>query len=390
VGLLLRIPDVVVLVLTGLVMGRAGLGWLNLAPDLLGIQMLVIVGAAYILFRGGTTLEVRVLRKVWITVGLLATAGVVVTGLVTGAAAASLFGVSYATGVLIAAVIASTDPATLIPLLEQVPLPAALKQTILAESALNDATGAIFTFAVLPIVLGSAPSAPAVAANFAWQVAASLAIGAAGGLVVGLLMAERGWLRAYSNALLLGLVILSYTAAEAIGASGFMAAFASGLVVGNMQYSRFRAEASLHERTAHYLDVTAGLFRIFLFVLLGSQLELRNLAGLWVPAALTVVVLIFVARPIAVLTCTVPDRLARWSAAELTFLGWSRETGVIPAALVAALAARHAPHLAEISAVATLAIVLTILLQGSTARPLARALHLTPQDARPEQIRRAH
>ena len=386
VGLLLRIPDVVLLLLAGLALGRSGLGWLNLAPGLSGIQLLVIVGAAYILFRGGTALEFRVLRSVWITVGLLATVGVVLTGLLTGAAAASLFGVTFATGVLIAAVIASTDPATLIPLLEQVPVPARLKQTILAESALNDATGTIFTFAVLPLALGGAPSALGVATGFVWQVVASLGIGAAGGLAAGLLMAERGWLRAYSSVLLLGLVILSYAAAESIGASGFMAAFAAGLVVGNMQYSRFRANVALHERTNHYLDATAGLFRIFLFVLLGSDLDLHSLLALMVPALLTVMVLMLIARPVAVLFCALPDRRAGWRVADLVFLSWSRETGVIPAALVAALAARHTPHMAEITAVTTLAILLTILVQGSTAGPLAQALRLMRSGTRPADI----
>jgi cell volume regulation protein A len=370
------------LVLVGLLLGRSGFGLITLAPDLPGIQILVIAGAAYILFRGGTTLEFRVLRSTWLTLGLLVTVGVLLTGLVSGAAAAYVFGLPYVAGVLIGAVIASTDPATLIPLLEQVTLPARLKQTILAESALNDATGSIFTFAVLPLVLGSAPSAAGVATDFVWQVAAGLGIGGAGGLAVGLLMAEGGWLRAHSNAMLLGLVILSYSAAEAIGASGFMAAFTAGLVVGNIQYSRFRANVAQHERTTHYLDATSGIFRIFLFVLLGSQLDLHRQFGLIVPAVLTALVLMLVARPVAVVLCALPDRAARWTLADLTFLSWSRETGVIPAALVAALAARHAPHIAEISAVTTVAILITILIQGSTARPLARALRLTPSEAR--------
>ena len=372
-----RVPDVVLLLLSGVAIGRSGLGWLNLPPDLPGVQLFVVVGAAYILFRGGTTLEFRVLRSVWLTVALLATLGVLATGFVTAFFAAYLFAIPYAAGLLIAAVVASTDPATLIPILEHIRIPIRLKQTILAESALNDATGAIFTFAVLPVALGSSPEPLVTSGSFLWQAAASIGVGSLGGLAAGLLMAERGWLSAYANPLLLGLVILSYAVAEVIGASGYMAAFTAGLLVGNIQYSRFRAEPSVHERTVHYLDVTAGVFRMFIFVLLGTQLDLRSLLGLAVPALLTVLALMALARPLAVLLCALPDRAAKWTRADLTFLSWSRETGVIPAALVAALAARHAPHMGQIGAVVTLTILVTILVQGSTAGPLARALGLS-------------
>src|SRR5207253_10273221 len=160
----------------------------------------------------------------------------------------------FASALLVASVIAATDPATLIPILHGLDIRRHLKQAIIAESALDDATGAILTFTVLPIALGTSLTGVSLVPTFLWQVAISLGIGILGGLIAGRLIAEGGWLQAYSGLLLLGLVILSYAMADRLGGSGFMAAFAAGVMVGNVQYSGFPTGVSTQERTSHFLD----------------------------------------------------------------------------------------------------------------------------------------
>ena len=95
-----------------------------------------------------------------------------------------------------------------------------------------------------------------------------------------------------------------------------------------------------------------------------------------------------IARPITVAVCAMPDRGARWSRNELAFLVWTRETGVVPAALVGVLAGLGVPEGDVFASVVALAIVLTLLLQALPARWLADRLGLLEPKARPVAVKR--
>ncbi|MGH7903848.1 MAG: cation:proton antiporter [Candidatus Dormibacteraceae bacterium] len=375
---LARIPDVVGLLLAGMVIGRAGLGIVDFgASD--GGRLLLVIGAAYILFRGGMAVSWSTIRPVAITVILLATIGVLVTAAVTAVSVHIFFGLVPAAALLLAAVVAATDPATVIPVLQNARVIPRLSQALIAEAALNDATGAILTFTVLPFALGTSVASGPLHA-FAWSAGIGILIGAVGGLLASWLIRERGWLAAYASLLLLGLVISTYAAAEAVHASGFMAVFLAGAVVGNLEYSRFAPHPALHFHTKHFLDTNAGLFRMLVFVLLGADIVPGALGDFFLPAVLTTAVLVFVARPLAVLACAAPDRLARWRLTELMFLGWSRETGVVPAALAGIVAAADPKVAAPLISVVTVAVITTVVLQGSTAGLVGAALGLREKE----------
>ena len=84
----------------------------------------------------------------------------------------------------------------------------------------------------------------------------------------------------------------------------------------------------------------------------------------------------FIARPLAVYACALPDRRARWSSNEMLFMCWTRETGVIPGALAGILLGMHAPGAPVIASVTFIAILMTILIQATTTRWLAEKLGL--------------
>ena len=94
------------------------------------------------------------------------------------------------------------------------------------------------------------------------------------------------------------------------------------------------------------------------------------------------------ARPIVVLTCAMPDRGARWTRNELLFLCWTRETGVVPAALVGVLAGLGVPNGDVFASVVALEIVLTLLLQALPARWLADRLGLLEPRTGPVAVER--
>src|SRR6185295_241383 len=116
----LPVPDIVVFLLLGIVLGPAVLGWVAIPADSTLNRGLLIFGACYLLFDGGTSLRLAVLKRVWITIVVLATLGVVITAAVTAAAAQALLGLPAAVALLLGCVIAPTDPATLVPVFRQV------------------------------------------------------------------------------------------------------------------------------------------------------------------------------------------------------------------------------------------------------------------------------
>src|SRR5882672_6395379 len=109
------IPDIVLYLGTGILLGPAAAGLVDVPAQSTLNQLILLFGASYILFDGGASLRFAVLRRVWITVVLLANVGVAVTALVTAVAAYYLLAVPVVVAALLAATICSTDPATLIP-----------------------------------------------------------------------------------------------------------------------------------------------------------------------------------------------------------------------------------------------------------------------------------
>ena len=149
----LKIPDVVMFLLAGMALGNAGLGVVNVSVDSTLNQLLLIFGSCYILFDGGASVRLNVLKGVWPTLLSLATVGVLISAVVTAFAAQYLLHLPFIFAMLLGAVIASTDPATLVPVFRQVKVRAKVAQTVMSESAFNDAMGAILTFAVLGVAV---------------------------------------------------------------------------------------------------------------------------------------------------------------------------------------------------------------------------------------------
>ena len=158
IGLLaqkIRVPDVALFLLAGMALGPQALGLIDVRADSALNQIILLFGASYVLFDGGASLRLEVLKRVWITIVVLATVGVLITAAVTATAAHLILGVPWIVALLLGAATAATDPATLVPIFRQVPIRDRVAQTVMSESAFNDAMGAIVTFGVLGVAMGS-------------------------------------------------------------------------------------------------------------------------------------------------------------------------------------------------------------------------------------------
>jgi cell volume regulation protein A len=375
----IRIPDVAVFLVAGIALGPDALGLIDIKADSALNEIILLFGASYILFDGGASLRFEVLKQVWITIVVIATVGVLITAGIVGLAAHAIFGIPLIVALLLGATLASTDPATLVPVFRQVRIRERVAQTVLSESAFNDAMGAIITFSVLAVATGSGEfSLTKSLVDLARQAAIGIVAGAALGYLAALVIAHERWdfLAEYAPVVTLAAVIGAYFAADGMQASGFMAVFVAGIVLGNKETFGFKMEAGEVERLEEFVETTSFILRLFVFMLLGSQVDFGLIGQYGLRSVAIVAVLMLVARPATVFLCATPDRRARWSFREMLFMCWTRETGVIPAALAGLLSGMKAPGAAMIQAVTFIAILMTILIQAPTTKWLGRKLGL--------------
>jgi len=375
----LRVPDVVVFLLVGLLLGPGAAGVLEVKADSALNQLILIFGACYILFDGGASLRLKVLKNVWLTIVILATAGVLITTGITGIAASYLLDIPLIVALLLAATIASTDPATLVPVFRQIRIRDKVAQTVMSESAFNDATGAIVTFAILGIAMGTEElSVPAALVDLLKQSGFGFVVGVSLGWLAAFLIAHEkfGFLQEYAPVVSLMAVIGAYLGADGLQASGFMAVFVFGIVIGNKDAFGFAMTGGEQKKLDEYVLTTALIMRMFIFILLGTQVDFALIDKYLVGGIAVVAVFMLVARPVTVFLCALPDRRAKWTIRELLFMCWTRETGVVPGALAGLLVGMGAPEAKLIASVTFIAILMTILIQATTTRWLAGKLGL--------------
>lgn len=375
----LKMPDVVVFLIVGMLLGPEVGGLVNVKPDSALNQIILVFGSCYILFDGGASLRFKVLKEVWITILIISTLGVVVTGAITGLAAHYVLGVPLMVGLLLGAALASTDPATLVPIFKQVKIRDRVAQTVMSESAFNDAMGAIATFSVLAVASGAGEfSSSAALLRLVKEAGLGIVVGGGLGYAAAFVIGHEKYdfLIEYAPLVTLMAVIGAYMGADGLHASGFMAVFVFGMVVGNKESFGFSLDEDEARRLDDFIATTALIMRMFIFILLGAQVDFALMNKYLVGGAIVVTVLMLVARPVAVFVCALPDRRAKWSIQELLFMCWTRETGVIPAALAGLLVGMNAPGAQVIASVTFIAVLMTILIQAPTTKWLAGRLGL--------------
>src|ERR1700730_3165162 len=380
----MKIPDVAVFLVVGIAIGPEALGLIDIKADSAQNQIILLFGASYILFDGGASLRFDVLKRVWITIVVLATVGVVITAAVTGIAAYYVLGVPLIVALLLGAALASTDPATLVPIFRQVNIRDRVAQTVVSESAFNDAMGAIVTFGVLAVAMGTGEfSLTSSLLDLLKQSLIGIVAGAVLGYLAALFIAHERWgfLAEYAPVVTLAAVIGAYFAADGLQASGFMSVFVFGIMLRNKDAFGFKMERGEARKLDEYVSTTAFIMRLFIFILLGTQVDFGLMSRYLVGGIIVVTIFMLVARPVTVFLCACPDRRAKWSFNEMLFMCWTRETGVIPAALAGLLLGMKAPGAQLIASVTFIAILMTILIQAPTPEWLGRRLGLLETQA---------
>ena len=378
VASLIGIPEILVLVAIGALFGPSVLDVVDVPFESLGAQLIFTLGVSLILFYGGLSLSLPVLRQVWLSLGLLAVPGMLLTALVVGVAAHLAFDLPWDAALLVGAVLSPTDPAILIPLFVRSRLRPKLAQTVIAESAFNDPTGAALALTLAGVLLTGSDSIAAPATEFLVDLAISTAIGIVAGIVLAAaISSDRSGIWRESAAIaVLTVVTISFFSLDTAGGSGYLGAFLAGLIVGNMDNLGLGMSEAHEQDVRQFAFNLADVVTLIVFMVLGANIPFAELGENLLPALAVLATLMLVARPLTVFSCAMPDRGARWTRQEIAFLCWTRETGVVPAALVGVLAGLGVPNIDVYASVVALAIVLTLLLQALPAAWLAGRLGL--------------
>ncbi len=379
---IIKVPDVILYLLAGIIIGPGMLNLISIETFPIENNLILTFGSAFILYEGGREIDLKVLNRVKTSVLMLSTIGVVISTVVVGMFAKTIFMLPLMVCMLLGAVIASTDPAALIPVLKQVKIKENLMQTVISESAFNDAVGAILVSTLLTVITSGNMIISKSIEELLMSTIVGVLVGVLTGYIFLVVICDKkvGIFHSYAPIISILKVILAYEVAVLLHGSGYMAVFISGLIAGNKKlFKIWIPEYDFHSDHS-FRENIGSLCRMAIFVVLGTQIDLGIIGKYFLPALAVVLVLMFVARPLVVLVSTGFDRKAKWTFKEKLFMMWVRETGVIPAALSGIIVAMKLPGYEIISSVVFMTIMITLLVQASTTKLVAKKLNVLEEE----------
>lgn len=319
------VPGLVIFLAVGMLAGQDGIGRIVFKeyPIAHGVGTLALI---VILFDGGIKTPWKSFRSAWKPAVTLATLGVVITAGITGLAASWILGIPLLVGLLLGSIVGSTDAAAVFAVLRGrgLHLSPRVTATLEIESGSNDPMAVLLTLGCLGLLTSTVDLGWVMGVFFLQQAV----LGALGGLGI-------GWLGAWTlkrldlnavglyPAFTLALGFLAYGLPAYLGGSGFLAVYLAGLVLGNANIVFKRAVFMAH-------DGGAWLAQIAMFVMLGLLASPSELMGIALEGFMVALVLVLVARPVAVALSVLPFG---FNARESSFMAWAGLKGAIPVIL---------------------------------------------------------
>ncbi len=362
----LGLPLLLLFLLVGMLAGEDGPGQIQF-DDFSTANFVGQLALAVILLDGGLRTRFATLRVAFLPAVTLASWGVIATSLILGAFATWLFDVDWRFGLLLAAVVGSTDAAAVFSLLRNsgVRLNDRVKATLEVESGANDPM-AIMMVTVLVAML-MAPGERdgwAFAVMLVQQIGFGLAAGLIGGFILAALMFRLRLAEGLYALLIVSGGLFIFAVTNITGGSGFLAVYVAGLIVGNR-----RSHATEH--VLRVMDGLAWLSQAGLFLILGLLVTPSSLTGHAMDAVAMALFLMLVARPLAVLSCVFPFRFSR---RELIYISWVGLRGAVPIVLAIYPLTMGVPEARLIFEVAFAVVLVSLLVQGATVPVAARWL----------------
>lgn len=364
----LGVPALLLFLIIGMLVGSDGPGGVYF-DDARLTQSLGIVALALILFSGGLDTDWQQIRPVLPSGLALATIGGPITALLVGLFAAALLGFPLLEGLLLGAIVCSTDAAAVFAVMRArgARLKGRLGALIELESGSNDPMAVFLTITFTGLLLNPATSL----GTLLWQLCLQMTLGALAGYVLGrtmTLLVNRLRLE-YEGlypVLTLGMALFTYAVAAAIGGNGFLAVYLAGLTMGNRDFVHKRSLTRFH-------DGIAWLMQIVMFLTLGLLVFPSALPSVAGSGLLISSLLMFAARPISVFIILLPTRF-NWR--EKLMISWVGLRGAVPIILATFPQLAGLPRSDMIFNLVFFIVLTSVMIQGTTIPMVARWLRL--------------
>src|SRR6266576_2722469 len=355
------------LVMAGMLAGDSGPGRLRF-DDVRTTYLVGSVAVALLKFDGGLRTRFQNIRAVLAASMVLATIGVLLTALVTAPVAKYVLDLNWTEALLVGAVVASTDAAAVFLLVhaQGLRLRPRVGATLEVESGTNDPFAVFLTLMLVELISIGESSALHVALEFGREAVLGAIVGVTGGRLVVLALNRVALPQGLHAPFVCTAALVIFGAAQIAHASGFLAVYLAGIIIGNQP-------TRAHNSVVTFLDAATWLAQIVMFVLLGLLVSPQRLVSSIVPAVIVALVLMLVARPLAVFLCLAPLRF-NWR--EKTFIAWTGLRGAV------AIFLASIPMLVGLSKaylyfdVAFVVVLISLLLQGWTLAAAAGRLQV--------------
>lgn len=365
----LGVPALILFILLGMLIGSDGLEIIDFSDfnlaRLIGMFALVII-----LFDGGMQTNWSTVRPVVPPSFSLATLGVILTSVIVGIGAKFVLNVTWTEGLLFGAIVGSTDAAAVFSVLKGKNIKTRLGATLEAESGSNDPMAMILTITFIELITTDQPSYLLLAGSFFWQMIMGLLLGLLFGKLAVIAINK---INLDSSGLYpvfaLSFALLTFSITDGINASGLLAVYAAGVLIGN-------SEITYHHSIYKFNEGFAWMAQILMFTLLGLLVfpeQVFTFDIIWKGLVLSVI-LILIARPLAVLLSTLK---MGFDFKEKAFLSWAGLKGAVPIVLATFPLAAGIENSQLFFNVIFFIVLISTLIQGSTISSFAEKLGLT-------------
>lgn len=373
----LGVPVLLLFLIIGMLAGSDGPGGIHFDNPWLA-QSLGVVALAFILFAGGLDTEWASVRAQLGKGAALSTLGVAITAGLVGGFAVTVIGMSWLEGLLIGAIVSSTDAAAVFAVMRSryVSLRGPLKPLLELESGSNDPMAVFLTIGMISLITGISSSVTDLVPMFIRQMVLGAAIGyGTGRLMVLLVNRLRLEYDGLYPVLTLSLVLLTYSGSAWLGGNGFLAVYFAGLMMGNSDFIHKRSLLRFH-------DGLAWLMQIVMFLTLGLQVFPTQLVPVSGTGLLLALFLMIFARPLAVFLTLAPTSL---TLREKTMVAWVGLRGAVPIILATFPLLAGIPQATLIFNLVFFIVLMSVLLQGTSIPLVARWLKVDkPLQRRPD------
>jgi cell volume regulation protein A len=362
----LRLPSLVLFLGVGMAVGSDGLGWVDFSNYALARDV-GIVALALILFEGGLNAGFDEIRPVLKPIVSLAFLGTLITAAICGLAATWLFDFTLLEGLLLGAIVSSTDGAAIFAMLRSSSLRHKLARTLEGEAGMNDPVAVLLVVGFIDWIEQPGYGI----ADMLWLFVREVGIGAVVGFAIG-----NGAVMAFKRVQLatpglypvasIATAALAFGAADTLHGSGFLAVYLAGLVLGSATIPARHTVVTFHQGMAWIAQL--AMFLVLGLLVFPSQFDEIALEG-----TVLALVLALVARPIAALVAT----LGPFDLRDRAVLGWAGLRGAVPVVLATfpVIAGIHDSR--EFFNIVFFAVLVSTVLQGATIEPVARWLGAT-------------